>query len=240
MRAEQWDEFFVYQAGWGKSAREFVYRHTDLYRAENVLELGCGTGVITREIAERTEGKVVAVDINKEFLGIAGRRVKEKNVEFLEMDAHSLDFPDRTFDRIYFANFLLWARVPDKVFSEIARTLKPSGYLGILSEPDYGGRVDYPCEGIWERVVLKLKEEGANPFIGRRLRELCRNHGFEVKLDALQGMFAPEEIQRCYEFEAEFAGIPEKELEIARKAVNQRIAFLIMPVIYGYGWRRED
>lgn len=238
MRAEEWDKFFVYQATWGKSAREFVYRHTDLHSAENVLELGCGTGVITQEIAERTEGKVIGIDINKEFLEIARKRVLLKNVEFLEMDAHTLQFPTNFFDRIYFANFLLWAKKPEIVFSEIARTLKSKGFLGILSEPDYGGRVDYPCEGIWESVVLKLRSDGANPFIGRRLRELCKNHGFEVRLDALQGMFTPEEIGKCYEFEARFADVQGQVLAEAMKSAEQGIAFLIMPVIYGYAWKQ--
>ncbi|MEM4161397.1 MAG: class I SAM-dependent methyltransferase [Thermoplasmata archaeon] len=237
MRAEEWDEFFVYQASWGKEARKFVYRHTDLFNAKNVLELGCGTGVITQEIAERTEAKVTAIDINKEFLEIAKKRVKARNVEFQEMDAHALELPDEFFDGIYFANFLLWVKEPDKVFSEIVRVLKPSGYVGILSEPDYGGRVDYPCEGIWEKVVVKLKEGGADPFLGRKLRELCRNHGLEVKLDALQGMFTPEEIGRCYDFEAKFADVPKEMLVEAKKAVNQGIAFLLVPVVYGYGWK---
>ncbi|MEM3444725.1 MAG: class I SAM-dependent methyltransferase [Thermoplasmata archaeon] len=237
MRAEDWDQFFVYQAKWAREARNFVYRHTEIFNAKDVLELGCGTGVITQEIAERCDGRVVAIDINREFLEIAKRRVKAKNVEFMEKDAHALPFPSSSFDRVYFANFLMWVREPDKVFSEIVRVLRPSGYLGILSEPDYGGRVDYPCGEIRERVVLKLRSEGANPFIGRRLRELCKTHGLESKLDALQGMFSGYEIGKCYEFEVKFACVEDEVVAEVKRALDKGIAFLLVPIIYGYGWK---
>jgi len=237
LKAEQWHQFFLWQAGFGKRAREFVYRHTEIYSAKHVLEIGCGTGIITEEIASRTQGQVVGIDINREFLEIAKARIKAKNVEFLEMDAHNLDFQSRHFDVVYFANFLLWAQSPEKVFSEIARVLKSNGYIGILSEPDYGGRIDYPCEEIKNAVIAKLCQEKADPFIGRKLRQLCKSQGFEVRLDALWGMLSLSEIKECYEFEAEFAGIPKEKLAKAMEALTSGISFLLMPIIYGYAWR---
>ncbi len=237
MKTRDWDDFFIYQATWGKEAREFVYRHTDIFTAEKVLELGCGTGVITSEIASRTKGVVHAIDINPEFLEISKERVRNENVRFYQMDATQMEFENAYFDVVYFANFLMWVKNPYRVFSEIVRVLAPSGYLGILSEPDYGGRIDYPCEAIGRGVLRKLKDLGANPYIGRQIRDLCCKHGIRVYLKAIQGMFEVEDIERAWNYDVVFAELEENERECIKNSINEGSAFLLMPLIYGYGKR---
>jgi len=239
LNAGAWDRFFEYQAAWGREAREFVYRHTEIFRARNILELGCGTGVITRDIVERTMGNVYAVDINRDFLAIAEERCRGKNVKFICMDAHALEFEDHFFDAVYFANFLMWVQNPDRVFSEIARVLADHGFVGILSEPDYGGRIDYPCTAVREKVIADLRSRGANPYTGRRIRELCVTHGLDVNLQCLQGVFAPEKIAECYGYEELFVSLDEETRRCIETAIKSGTAFLSMPIIYGYAWVKK-
>lgn len=94
---------------------------------KTVLDYGCGNGVHTGWLADNS-CKVVAVDLSNESLSIARQRVKNNNVEFLPMDCESLTFADSSFDVVFdggtFSSLDL-----NKAFFEIARVLKPEGYL---------------------------------------------------------------------------------------------------------------
>lgn len=64
--------------------------------SDSVLDIACGTGALTREIRERTTGRVVGVDINPGMLAVAIRGGKD--IELVEGDASNLAFEDGEFD----------------------------------------------------------------------------------------------------------------------------------------------
>ena len=67
---------------------------------QHVLEIGAGTGRLTRHLAEKIgpQAKLTAIDINPSMLEICRQKVEAKNVDFQEADAQALPFDDSSFD----------------------------------------------------------------------------------------------------------------------------------------------
>ncbi len=148
----------------------------------DVLEIGCGTGLITSELKESVAGRAVGLDRDRDKLTIV--KGNFSSVEFIEGKAESLPFPNESFDGVFFHFFFLWAEEPLAVLREAHRVLRPGGRAVALAEPDYGAWIDEPPElsRIGELTRKSLLAEGANPFIGRELGRLFREAGFSSEV----------------------------------------------------------
>lgn len=98
-----------------------------------VLDVACGTGAVTRVLAERVgpAGTVVGLDINPGMLAVARTAVPLPNIEWLEGSAVNMALPDATFDSVLCEQGLQF--FPDKpaALAEMRRVLKPSGRLAL-------------------------------------------------------------------------------------------------------------
>lgn len=65
----------------------------------NILDVCCGTGLLSRYLA-KLSNRVVGVDISPKMIEKAKRAVKKLPIDFVVMDATSLDFPDDSFDLV--------------------------------------------------------------------------------------------------------------------------------------------
>ncbi|PYS22870.1 MAG: ubiquinone biosynthesis protein UbiE [Acidobacteria bacterium] len=97
-----------------------------------VLELACGTGIVTRRLRERLAGstKLVATDLNEAMLNYASRKYKDgENLEWRQADATELPFSERSFDAVLCQFGLMF--VPDKgqALREAHRVMKPGGKI---------------------------------------------------------------------------------------------------------------
>jgi SAM-dependent methyltransferase len=137
-------------------------------RAKTILEVGCGTGEITEELAGRTKALITAVDIDPSMVERTRERVP--SAEVITADAASLDFRDGSFDAAVCHFTLMWCSEPGSVISEMARVVGSSGCVVALSEPDYGGALEYPhLSGYAQLVAEGLRRRSADPEIGRKL-----------------------------------------------------------------------
>ena len=98
----------------------------------NVLELACGTGVLTRHLRERLDPAVrlVATDLSAAMLDYARNKLSgSKGIEWREADAASLPFGDGEFGAVVCGFGFMF--VPDKnmAFTEAYRVLKPGGII---------------------------------------------------------------------------------------------------------------
>nr|WP_214019666.1 methyltransferase domain-containing protein [Methanoculleus sp.] len=114
------------QANW---ARELIAK-LGLSGDERVLDLGCGEGKVTAEIAAcLPAGSVLGLDLSREMIAFARSRYPSeqyRNLRFVEGDMLGLPF-DREFDVVFSNAALHWVRDHGRVFSGIARALRPGG-----------------------------------------------------------------------------------------------------------------
>jgi trans-aconitate 2-methyltransferase len=97
--------------------------------AESVLDIGCGDGKITAEIAKRVpHGRVIGIDRSEEMIALATRLIQLPNTTFRVLDAQTLDF-DSEFDAVFSNSALHWMPDPEAVVRGIARALKPGGRI---------------------------------------------------------------------------------------------------------------
>jgi ubiquinone/menaquinone biosynthesis C-methylase UbiE len=99
-----------------------------------VLDIGCGTGAISKDIAERVgpAGSVIGIDNTEKFI-ISGRESYKTtlNLELIHQDLFSYE-PEEKFDLIVSARTLQWLSNPKEALLKLKTLLKPGGQLSIL------------------------------------------------------------------------------------------------------------
>jgi demethylmenaquinone methyltransferase/2-methoxy-6-polyprenyl-1,4-benzoquinol methylase len=136
-----------------------VVRETGLRPGDRALDLACGTGSLTRDLAKRVgpRGYVLGVDFSREMLRVANAR-PAPNVEYRLGDATNLDgVASGAFDA---ATIAYGARnIPDldALFSEMARVLRPGGAVVCLEIARPESRVFAAFYGFWfDKIVPRL------------------------------------------------------------------------------------
>jgi trans-aconitate methyltransferase len=99
---------------------------------ERILDLGCGTGHLTHEIAQ-TGAIMVGIDSSAEM--IAKARQDYPEIEFRVADAASFHDPE-PFDAVFSNAVLHWIKPPEPVAAAISAALKPGGRL----VAEFGGK----------------------------------------------------------------------------------------------------
>lgn len=95
---------------------------------EKILEVACGTGILTKEITKRYDGlDYTAIDYAKNMIDICQK--KQISATFEIGDATDLPYDNESFDIIIIANALHIMPEPSKVISEIRRCLRSTGRL---------------------------------------------------------------------------------------------------------------
>ena len=127
--AERYDELFL-PALFSEWAPR-VLKLADVRRGMRVLDLACGTGVLSLAAANVVEpdGSVVGLDLNPGMLRVAEQ--KAPHLEWREASADAIPFEEATFDAVVSQFGLMF--FPDKTLSiqEMLRVLRPEGNLAI-------------------------------------------------------------------------------------------------------------
>lgn len=136
-----------------------VIRASGLRPGGHALDLACGTGSLTRDLAKRVgpDGYVLGVDFSREMLRAAESRPAH-NIEYRLGDATKLDgVPSGAFDA---ATIAYGARnIPDldALFSEMARVLRPGGVAVCLEIARPEGGLSAAFYGLWfDKIVPRL------------------------------------------------------------------------------------
>lgn len=152
----------------------------------HILDVGCGPGTITVDLAVLVpEGQVIGVENVPEVLESANTLAAErdlKNVRFQTGDIHALEFPDNTFDIAHAHQVLQHVGDPVQALREMRRVVKPGGLVAVR-DADFSIMTWYPdSEGLadWQKLYIQVaRSNGGEPNAGRRLHSWARQAGFD-------------------------------------------------------------
>jgi SAM-dependent methyltransferase len=154
-----------------------------LPQGARVLEVGCGTGAVTRVLATWPGvAKTIGVDPSPVFVAKARELAGGlTTLAFQEADGRPLPFADDAFDAVVFHTTLCHVSEPEVMLHEAVRILRPGGCLAVF-EGDYatgtlatraGDPLDACAEAFRERFVH-------DPWLVRRLPALVRAAGVHI------------------------------------------------------------
>jgi demethylmenaquinone methyltransferase/2-methoxy-6-polyprenyl-1,4-benzoquinol methylase len=127
------------------------------------LDVACGTGLVSRELAARKLMNVVSLDPSGEMLECGGAvnrsAALEDRIHLVRGRAERLPFPDGTFDALTFTYLLRYVDDPPAAVSELARSLRPGGSLACLEF--WVPEAPAPRWGWWLYTRLVLPTIGA-------------------------------------------------------------------------------
>lgn len=155
--------------------------------AENVLVLGCGTGVEVRELITRDyfSGQVTAVDLSAELIEFGRSSFASDgvgaDVKWIAADAASTGLKDSGYDLIIAHTLISHVPSPKLILQEIERLVTSNGLVAIFDgdyatmtfgtdDPEYGKKMD-------EKLIRGLI---ANPRIMRSLPRMLSNYGLTL------------------------------------------------------------
>jgi ubiquinone/menaquinone biosynthesis C-methylase UbiE len=180
---EDWIKKLKQQAEDSREYRHVLYEKVDLKNKKNILDVGCGTGAVTLDIAQYTNGNVTGIDIDSEKLEEAKKVLSNiPNIKLMEADVLDLPFEDETFDLVVFTVVLIYIKDQQKALHEMARVTKKDGYVMATLEPDYASYISYPRNIIGPLVMKHMEKLGADVKTGRKLKYLFSSAGLKTEM----------------------------------------------------------
>jgi SAM-dependent methyltransferase len=194
-----------------------------------VLDLGAGTGRVTRELARRFE-HVVAVEPDE--------RMRALNSDALAGSAEAIPLEDASVDAVFVGEAFHWFD-PDTAIPEIARVLRPHGGLAILwthwweTEPPLPEEALVPLREPWDRSQSQRRPPWRHAFAGSPFEPL------QVERDADEITVDPDELLTLYSTTSSLASLPANE----REALFDRVRPLLagpyrLPLKHDLTWTR--
>src|SRR5437588_4080459 len=128
-----------------KSTKELV-KAAEIKPDDSVLDLACGTGVVSKEISQVLGdlGNLVGIDISRVALDIAKKSNQFKNVNFVEMDAENLGFY-ANFDKMVCQYGLMFFPNTHKVLESVRNIMRKDGKIAITVHGTQTGVPYFSC-----------------------------------------------------------------------------------------------
>src|SRR5207237_3664964 len=132
---------------WRTATNSAAYLLPYLHPGARILDVGCGPGTITADLAAIVApASVVAMEISPEALELAKAEAAARgqlNIEFVVGDVAALEFADASFDVVHAHQVLQHVGEPVAALREMRRVCKPAGIVA-ARDSDYAGFCWYP------------------------------------------------------------------------------------------------
>jgi SAM-dependent methyltransferase len=170
---------------WRTAENSAGYLLPHLSSGATVLDVGCGPGTITADLATLvTPGRVTALEVTEPALDLARAEIARRglaNVDFEVGDVHALGFADDTFDVVHAHQVLQHVADPVAALGEMRRVAKPGGIVAVR-DSDYAAFTwwpQLPALDEWLALYEKVaRGNGGEPDAGRRLLSWAHAAGF--------------------------------------------------------------
>ena len=166
------------------AARDVYLGLLDINAGDRVLDVGCGSGAVTRDIARRvgSRGLAVGLDPSPALLAVAREFAEEAGfgdrMEFREGDARRLPIPDRSFDVVVCVTVLSHVPKGEAAIPELVRVLRPGGRLGVFDLDTDMTAFTHPDRALTRRIVAAASDATAvNGWLVRQLPLLFQRAG---------------------------------------------------------------
>ena len=249
MSTEDWIVFLKKQADHTREFRHSLYNKVDIRKRKKILDVGCGSGVITAEVASLTEGDVIGIDIDSQKLEYA--KLITPRITLMEADALHLPFKPNTFDLVMFSVVLMHIREQQKAVDEMVRVTRKNGIVLATMEPDHAGALHYPESKSHPLFMRTLEERGSDTHMGRKLKYIFTSAGLKTEigitthdLDMMNENSNEflEHFLHHFEFTKKSLrkyGWTEEEIETYKREqvhlIENNLCFSFMPVFYAIG-----
>ena len=195
--------------GFHRDLLDLVVKNSALGDGDKILDIGCGTGLLSLKFLQRANCMITAVDNSKEMMSIFQDKIKklrlDKKIICKLMDADSLNFKDNSFDIAASSVVLHHLKEKSRSLRKIYKLLKPGGVfiIGEIDMDTTGGhrdtrRLKRILRVLEQEWIPALKDVGVEAFIKmfdngkkhilnqgeycislKQWAEFCKNAGFK-------------------------------------------------------------
>jgi SAM-dependent methyltransferase len=168
---------------WRTAENSAGYLLPELKPHMKILDVGCGPGTITADLADLVpDGHVTGIDAAPEIVAQARELANGRaNLDFATGDVYALDYQDATFCVVHAHQVLQHLADPVRALAEMRRVTKPGGLVA-ARDSDYGGMLWYPGNPVMDEWLALYQAvargNGGEPDAGRRLHTWARQAGF--------------------------------------------------------------
>jgi len=152
-----------------------------------ILDVGCGPGAITADLAKLAPaGKTIGIDNNEGIIATASATFppsSNPNLSYAVGDCNKLNYPDNAFDIVHAHALLVHLPDPVPALKEMHRVCKTGGIvvcreanpaIVVSLKPDLSSIRNY-----WERALMMMGKMGTHAEAGRKLPDWAKEAGFE-------------------------------------------------------------
>jgi SAM-dependent methyltransferase len=151
---------------------------------DRVLEVGCGSGVVLRDLARRVapDGLAVGLDLSPVLLRVAREHARAAGLEAVvglrEGDARSLPFADGEFDAALAVTTLCHIPEGERAVPELVRVTRPGGTVGVFDIDGDSLIIAHPDRELTRRIVAARSDQSqVDSWLARRLPGLFAGAG---------------------------------------------------------------
>jgi SAM-dependent methyltransferase len=170
MEGSMWggDEYDFLMGRWSRLMAPLVVQHADVQDGDKVLDIGCGTGSLTRALLDvGSTMQVTGVDGSADFIEICRQSLNDSRVNLDQGDAQSLPYSDNSFDKCLSLLVMNFIPDPGQAVKEMRRVTRAGGTV-TAAVWDYGKGMEM-LRYLWDEAASMdadaiAKHEGNMPL----------------------------------------------------------------------------
>jgi len=190
-----------------RSASELLLGLLEIQKSDSILDVGCGTGKITRRLRDLVSGKVVGVDPSPGMIETAKKENGGERIEFFVLNAEKINFHEE-FSVIFCNSTMQWFEDFPAAAKNFFNSLKKNGKVGIQAPAKTNYCPNF-LAGI-EKIMNDTRTKSifatfVNPWLffdsEDEYSSILRDAGFSIELcriEEIKSMHSPMEVYEIF------------------------------------------